>query len=62
MKKLADDPVPNIRFNFAKTAAILHPKLTNSSKMTCSDLLKRLAENDSDFDVKYFSIKAAQKF
>ena len=33
MKKFAEDPVPNIRFNFAKTAQLIHPKLTNSKKL-----------------------------
>ena len=62
MKKLADDPVPNIRFNFAKTTQLIHGKLTNSSKMKCSSLLKKLSESDSDFDVKFYAAKAAQLF
>lgn len=58
MKKLAEDPVPNIRFNFAKTAQLIHGKLTNSSKMTCGMILKKLSESDTDFDVKFYSAKA----
>lgn len=46
MKKLADDPVANIRFNYAKTAEIIYKKLSNSNKMDCTETLKRLQEND----------------
>jgi len=58
MSKLGDDPVPNIRFNYAKTATLLYHKLTNKHKIMCTDTLKRLAENDKDFDVKFYSSKA----
>ena len=57
MKKLADDPVPNIRFNFAKTAQLIYKKLSNSNKMDCTEALKKLQENDPDFDVKYYAVK-----
>ena len=53
MKNLGDDPVPNIRFNYAKTAVLVYHKLSNSNKMNCTDTLKSLAENDKDFDVKF---------
>ena len=56
MRKLAEDPVPNIRFTFSKTAELIYKKLTNSNKMDCTSLLKKLSE-DSDFDVKYYSVK-----
>ena len=58
MKKLAEDPVPNIRFNFAKTAALIYHKLTNSNKMDCSGYLKKISENDTDFDAKFYAAKA----
>ena len=58
IKKLADDPVPNIRFNYAKTVAKIYQKLTNSNKMDSSGSLKKLSENDDDFDVKFYSAKA----
>ena len=48
---MADDPVPNIRFNYAKTAQLIREKLTNSNKMDCTSNLKKLAEKDEDFDV-----------
>ena len=41
MKKLGEDPVPNIRFNYAKTVTSIYSKLTNSNKMSCADTLKR---------------------
>ena len=58
LKKFSDDPVPNIRFNYAKTAANLYNRMTNSNKMDCSMSLKKLSENDIDFDVKFFASKA----
>ena len=41
MKKLGEDPVPNIRFNYAKTVPKIYAKLTNSNKMNCADTLKK---------------------
>ena len=60
MKKLADDPVPNIRFNFAKTADSIYKRLSNSNKMDCTAILKKNQE-DPDFDVKYYSMKTLEK-
>lgn len=42
MKKMAEDPVPNIRFNFAKTAQFIYKRLSNSNKMDCTEALKKL--------------------
>lgn len=50
--------MPNIRFNFAKTVNKVYKRLTNSNKMDASGALKKLSEQDSDFDVKFFSQKA----
>jgi len=58
MKKLGEDPVPNIRFNFAKTSALIYHKLPNSSKMDCSGQLKKMSDNDADFDAKFYASKA----
>ena len=58
MKRLADDPVPNIRFNYAKTSPCIYRRLTNSNKMDISDNLKKMAESDPDFDVKFYAAKA----
>ena len=30
---MTDDPVPNIRFNVAKTAELIYKKINNSNKM-----------------------------
>ena len=37
LKHLSSDPVPNIRFNYAKTCQMLYPRLSNSNKMHCSE-------------------------
>ena len=58
MKPLAADPVPNIRFNFAKTCQLIYPRLSNSNKMDCSEKLKKMAESDTDFDAKFYATKA----
>lgn len=58
MKNLQNDPVPNIRFNYAKTVPLLYKKMSNSNKMNASDALKRLAESDPDQDVKFYAAKA----
>jgi serine/threonine-protein phosphatase 2A regulatory subunit A len=55
MKKLASDPVPNIRFNFAKTVKAIHNRLSNSSKMDSSEVLKKMQQSDDDFDVKFYA-------
>lgn len=33
--KLAEDPVPNIKFNVAKTIEIVYKKVNNTNKMKC---------------------------
>lgn len=60
MKPLSTDPVPNIRFNFAKTAQQVYPRLSNSNKMDCAEKLKKMSESDTDFDAKYYAAKALQ--
>lgn len=57
--KLAEDPVPNIRFNFAKLIEAVYPKLSPSNKMRSEDALKKMVETEKvDFDVKYYAEKA----
>lgn len=58
MKKLADDPVPNIRFNYSKTVAKIYPRLTNSNKMDSTGVLKKQIDSDLDFDVKFYASKS----
>ena len=62
MNELAKDPVPNIRFNFSKTAKLIHYQLDNTNKMSCFTTLKNLSENDTDFDVKFYSQQAMEQF
>ena len=57
---LAEDPVPNIRFNVSKTIEILYPQMTPGSKIKCESALKNLV-NDQDFDSSYFAKKAMDK-
>ena len=55
MKKLSEDPVPNIRFNYAKTVALVYKKLPNSGKMGSAETLRKLSESDPDVDVKFYA-------
>jgi hypothetical protein len=42
---LAEDPVPNIRFNVSKTIEILYPQMTPGSKIKCESVLKKLVND-----------------
>ena len=46
MLKLAEDPVPNIRFNFSKTAEMVYRKINNTNKMKISEALHKIEQND----------------
>ena len=61
--RLASDPVPNIRFNVAKTFAIVITtvkKLDNSGKGINEQIKSSLAKlsEDTDADVRFYSQKA----
>lgn len=57
--KLADDPVPNIKFNVAKTIEMIYDKLSNSNKVKSKDALQKMVSNvNEDFDVKYYAERA----
>jgi len=58
--KLVEDPVPNIRFNVAKSAQLLAPKLSQKNKEQISKQLATLKDNDVDYDVRYFAAKALE--
>ena len=58
LKKLVNDPVPNVRFNYAKTVEMLYGRLSNSNKMDMLDSLRKLAQSDADFDVKFYAARA----
>ena len=56
---MANDDVANVRFNVAKTLAIIGPKLNTSSMSSqVKPTLTKLNE-DPDFDVRYFASEAA---
>lgn len=46
MLKLAEDPVPNIRFNVAKIAEQIYGKMNNSNKLKTASALKSMAERE----------------
>ena len=57
--RLSDDPVPNIRFNFAKVIESIVPKLSSENKRKAEEALTQMIEKESiDFDVKYYAEKA----
>ena len=58
MLKLADDSVPNIKFNVSKTIEFVYPRLSNSNKDKCREVLTRMEQEPTDFDVKYYAEKA----
>lgn len=58
LQKLAEDPVPNIKFTVAKTLEMVYSKLSNSNKVKCKDTLTKMLNNNEDFDVKFYCEKA----
>jgi len=61
MIKLAEDPVPNIRFNVSKSVKIYWPFFSRDQKMQIEQLLRKMAEGDQDFDAKYYASKALEE-
>ena len=57
---LAEDPVPNIRFNVSKTMWALYPRFTPGNKIKCEGAIKKMC-NDSDFDAQYFAKQTMAK-
>ena len=55
---MAQDPVPNIRFNVAKAIEVVYPKLNNSNKEKCKDVLCKMESEDKDFDCTFYADKA----
>lgn len=62
---LSDDPIPNIRFNVAKSLEALIPLLKNNAQAaglydtTVKPALEKLRE-DVDGDVKFFASRALE--
>ena len=55
--RLAEDPVPNIRFNVSKNLEVLYPKLTPGNKIKAESALKKMT-SDKDFDASFFAQQA----
>ena len=64
---LSSDPIPNIRFNVAKCLEVLAVQCANDSEgqdlihRKIVPALKKLQEEDTDADVRYFATKAFEK-
>jgi serine/threonine-protein phosphatase 2A regulatory subunit A len=56
---LAEDPVPNIRFNVSKCIESFYTKMTPGSKFKCESAVKKMAK-DTDFDSSYFAKRALE--
>jgi serine/threonine-protein phosphatase 2A regulatory subunit A len=55
---LANDPIPNIRFNVAKSLGIIMGVLKGSEVKTVDEAVKPVLlkmQNDGDIDVRYFA-------
>ena len=53
--RLAEDPVPNIRFNVCKSLAGSHRNMSVSNLSKLKDALRKIAADDKDFDAQYFA-------
>ena len=51
---LAEDPVPNIRFNISKTIEAFYGRMKPGSKFKCESAVKKMI-NDKDFDCAHFA-------
>lgn len=60
MFTLASDPVPNIRFNVSKTIETVYKELSAANKAEANEVLQKMAENDTDFDAKFFAQKTLE--
>lgn len=56
---LAEDPVPNIRFNVSKFIEQFYSKMTPGSKYKCETAVKKMVK-DTDFDSSWFAKKALE--
>lgn len=55
---MASDNVANVRFNVAKTLAILGPKLNSATMQAQVKPILGKLNDDTDFDVRYFASEA----
>jgi hypothetical protein len=57
--RLAEDPVPNIRFNYAKMAESIYTRMSAENKRRAREALEKMVAKETiDFDVKYYAEKA----
>ena len=56
---MANDTVANVRFNVAKSLAIIGPKLNSASMQSQVKPAVNKLIDDTDFDVRYYSTEAA---
>jgi serine/threonine-protein phosphatase 2A regulatory subunit A len=56
---LAEDPVPNIRFNVSRCIESFYTKMTPGSKFKCESAVKKMTK-DLDFDSMWFAKKAME--
>jgi serine/threonine-protein phosphatase 2A regulatory subunit A len=64
--RLAGDPIPNIRFNVAKTLEVIGGVMATSNEgmeVTRNNLIPTLQQlqADNDADVRYFSTRALER-
>ena len=57
---LASDNVPNIRFNVSKTISVLYPLMQATNQAQAREVLSRMADQDSDFDAKFYAQKTLE--
>jgi len=53
--------VPNIRFNVSKSVKNFWKSWGRATQMQLESLLKKMSENDPDFDAKFFAAKALEE-
>ena len=56
---MANDTVANVRFNVAKSLAIIGPKLNSASMQSQVKPAVNKLIDDTDFDVRFYSTEAA---
>jgi hypothetical protein len=52
--------VPNIRFNVSKTIEMVYKDLDAANKAEANQVLQKMAENDTDFDAKFYAQKTLE--
>ena len=57
---LAEDQVPNIRFNVSKCISGIYQNLSPANKERAQQALEKMASSDTDFDSKYFAQKTLE--